>query len=78
MTGETQEHDSKVPQLIEDLAVCLQKITNPVTDFLIHTYPFFRFLPGSYYKELCGRTLMNRDAFVREVFTKGKVTQFRI
>ncbi|PVD36525.1 hypothetical protein C0Q70_03510 [Pomacea canaliculata] len=72
VTGETQEHESKVPQLIEDLAVCLQKITNPVTDFLIHTYPFFRFLPGSYYKELCGRTLMNRDAFEREVFTKGK------
>ncbi|XP_025081723.1 cytochrome P450 2U1-like [Pomacea canaliculata] len=72
ITGETQGPDSKVPQLLEDLALCLRKTMCPSTDVLLYTFPFLRFLPGTYYKELCGQTIKRRDAFMEEVFTKGK------
>ncbi|XP_025081722.1 cytochrome P450 2J6-like [Pomacea canaliculata] len=72
ITGEAHGPDSKVPQLVGDWAVCLQKIISPTTDYLLFTFPFLRFLPGTYYKELCDRTHKCRDAFMEEVFTKAK------
>ncbi|XP_025081714.1 vitamin D 25-hydroxylase-like isoform X2 [Pomacea canaliculata] len=72
MTGEEQSPDSKVPQMIGDLSVLLQRILSPTIESVLLTFPFLRFLPGTYYKELCGNTLKYRDMFMEEVFTKGK------
>ncbi|XP_025079676.1 vitamin D 25-hydroxylase-like [Pomacea canaliculata] len=72
ITGEEQSPDSKVPQMIGDFAVCAQKILTPTVDSILSIFPFLRFLPVTYYKELFGNTLKCRDMLMEEVFTKGK------
>ncbi|XP_025081721.1 vitamin D 25-hydroxylase-like [Pomacea canaliculata] len=72
ITGEEQSPDSKVPQMIGDFAVNIQRILSPTIESVLVTFPFLRFLPGTCYKELCGNTLKYRDMLIEEVFTKGK------
>ncbi|XP_025084034.1 steroid 17-alpha-hydroxylase/17,20 lyase-like isoform X3 [Pomacea canaliculata] len=72
ITGEAQGPDSKVPELIGDYALCIQKVASPTTDSLVYNFPFLRFLPGTYYKQLCDKTLKCRNALMEQVFTKGK------
>lgn len=74
ITGEAQGPDSQVPELIGDYALCIQKVASPTTDSLVYNFPFLRFLPGTYYKQLCDKTLKCRNALMEQVFTKGKVT----
>ncbi|XP_025081716.1 cytochrome P450 2J6-like isoform X1 [Pomacea canaliculata] len=72
ITGEEQSPDSKVPQMVGNFGINLQKMMSPTVDSVLSIFPFLRFLPGTYYKELCGKTFKSRDVIMEEVFTKGK------
>ncbi|PVD36530.1 hypothetical protein C0Q70_03515 [Pomacea canaliculata] len=72
ITGEEQNPDSKVPQLIGDFSLCVQRVLSPTIESVLLTLPFLRFFPGTYYKELCENTLKCRDMLIEEVVTKGK------
>lgn len=71
MTGEEQSPDLKGPQMIGDFSVCMQRIMPPHIEYRVRfTFPFLRFLPGTFYKELSGNTLVPVHVYGRRLLQR--------
>ncbi|XP_025083741.1 cytochrome P450 2C42-like [Pomacea canaliculata] len=71
-TGETPSPDSELPALIGEFVETVEELLTPTTDFVLHTLPFLRYLPGSYYKRLCDKVFKTRAALMKELLDRAK------
>lgn len=72
MTGECPTPDQV--QVMEDFFSPANSMFSVSTDTLLLTLPFLRFVPMTYYRDLCQRVVTSRDRFLKEFFTKARAT----
>nr|KAG5694683.1 hypothetical protein BaRGS_010009 [Batillaria attramentaria] len=74
LTGECPERGSKTIELIRCLMDTDNEAFDASVDAAMCAAPFLRFVPGTYYRDLCRRIESSRDLVMEELFTKTKAS----
>ncbi|KAK7467826.1 hypothetical protein BaRGS_00036932 [Batillaria attramentaria] len=69
LTGKCPSTDSEMIRIMKTFDQATAEAFNPSVDGVLNVFPFLRFVPGSYYRELCVRMNSTRDI---ESHTPGK------
>nr|KAG5688049.1 hypothetical protein BaRGS_017803 [Batillaria attramentaria] len=72
LTGKCPSTDSEMIRIMKTFDQATAEAFNPSVDGVLNVFPFLRFVPGSYYRELCVRMNSTRDIVMEELFTKTK------
>ncbi|KAK7467833.1 hypothetical protein BaRGS_00036939, partial [Batillaria attramentaria] len=73
ITGPGFEPDPLLIRAGQELNKAIDEMMAPSTDTVLSSVPFVRFIPGTYYAQLCTRYATHKRVVIHELFDKLKV-----